>query len=282
MHVFLVAALCFAGLSALRLTDSWASVSASSNGGSRPVVRFVASAESRQQVALRLAASVREFRRSADVSVRRPGDAVYRLGFSANAAFLKAVIRHARATDGLSGIASAAEALLQHETRRVVAAWSEADRTAQVAAIVLQLESLTIDAARDSGARTVSEINVFKRAHLADVRYASRRWLVERRVGRQGAVLMSRGVRNERLRRAIEELYRPGAKTGDGGTADALLAEVKAGCRGAACEHFIKAGERRTQLLKILSEEPLSATERGITGELVGALTKALRIAGAR
>jgi hypothetical protein len=48
------------------------------------------------------------------------------------------------------------------------------------------------------------------------------------------------------------------------------------------CEHFKKANERRQGLLTILSEEPLSATERGITGELVGALTKAIRAAGGK
>jgi len=248
----------------------------------RPIVASSTTAENRRQVASRLTAAVRDFRRSANLSAQKPSDPIARLGFSTNAALLKAMIREARRVSGLSGLASAAENVLVREMRRVHDAWKAADQKAQVAALVRQLESLMGDAARASGARSQSEVDAFKRAHLADVRHAARRWLVDKKVNRQGAVFMSRGVRNARLRNAIEELYRYGAKVGDGGTADKLIAEVKAGCRVSTCEHWIKATGFRRNLLKILSEERLSPTERQIAGELIGALTKAIRVAGGK
>lgn len=255
---------------------------AASTLNTEPVVASAATSETRDRVASLLAVAVRDFRRSADLSAQRPADAIRRLAFSANAALLKATIRQARAVAGLGGMADAAHLALVREMRRVHAVWKAADQKARVAAIVRQLESLSSDAARASGARSASEINAFKKAHLADVRFAGRRWLVERKIGRQGAVLISRGVGNPRLRNAIEQLYRPGAKIGDGGTAAALLAEVKAGCRGVACRHFRKASQYRQNLLTILSQERLTATERGITGELVGALTRSIRAAGGK
>jgi hypothetical protein len=75
-------------------------------------------------------------------------------------------------------------------------------------------------------------------------------------------------------------MYRFPAKIGDGGTADALLSEVTAGCRRGDCEHFIKAVELRRNLLKIGRQVPLSGAERAITDELVSALTKAIKAAG--
>lgn len=236
----------------------------------------------RQRVTSRLATSVRGLRRSAELSVREPANPFYRIGFTTNVALLRALIREARAIGGVAREANLAQLVVERETRRVRAAWERIDKKAQFAALVRQLDSLARDAARSSGARTAAEVNAFKRAHLADVRHAGRRWLVDRQLGRQGAVFISRGVRNPRLRSAIEQLYRYGAKTGDGGTADKLLSEVKAGCRRVDCAHFIKAAERRTNLLRILSEERLSTTERKIAGDLVGALTKSIRAAGGK
>lgn len=246
------------------------------------VTLTVGAADTRSRRAATLLAAVRDLRRAADLSARKPANPILRIGFSTTVVVVKAAIRQARSVGGLTGQVNAAQLVLEREIRRVHGAWARAENEAQVAAAVRQLEALTIDAARASGARTAAQVNAFKRAHLADVRYASRRWLVEGKVGRQGAVIISRGVRNARLRRAIEALYRPGAKTGDGGTADKLLAEVRAGCRAGGCEHFIKAAERRASLMKILSEEPLSVTERRIAGELIGALNKAIRVAGGK
>jgi hypothetical protein len=249
-------------------------------GGQHELV--AAAAATNRELLIQLAGSVRDLRRSADQTVREPSNPFFRINFTGQRALLSSLIGVVRRAGGLTREANAAQLVVAQENRRVRAAWDLADQPSEVAAAVQQLESLTADAAKASGARTNEEINAFKKAHLSDVRYAGRRWLVDRAVGRQGAVIMSRGVRNGPLRRAIESLYRPGAKVGDGGTADALLSEVKVGCRGGGCKHFLKAGERRASLIRILSEQPLSTTERQIAGELVGALTKAIRVAGGK
>lgn len=276
LTTLLVALVYFAGLS----PGMAAAAPAPTLRAEHRLATISASTKSRLSVAAQLAASVRECRRSADVSVQKPADPFFRIGFIAQSALLKAMIREVRAVGGLAGHADLAQRVLERETRRVHRVWKAADEKAQVAAIVRQLEALSADAARASGERTDAEINAFRKVHLGDIRYAGRRWLVDRKVGRQGAALIARGVRNTRLRGAIEELYRHGARIGDGGTADALLAEVRAGCRAGACKHFVKAVERRKQLLKIGKQEPLSAAERKITDELVNALTTAIRAAG--
>lgn len=241
-----------------------------------------AAADTPSQRTARLRAALRGLHESADRAIRKPHDPILRIGFSVEATFIDELIDGERKAGGIGPQVALAQRALDREIRRVHAVWRAADAGPQVAAIVRQLDGLTVDAAKASGARTSTELNAFKKAHLADIKYAGRRWLVENGVGRQGAVIISRGVRHARLRRVIEQLYRPGAKVGDGGTADKLLDEVRAGCRAVGCEHFKKANERRLGLLTILSEEPLSATERGITGELVGALTKAIRAAGGK
>jgi hypothetical protein len=239
-------------------------------------------ADTRARRIARLRASVRMLREAADATVRDPANPIHRIGFTLQADLLGELIRLERKAGGIGPQVALAQRVLDSEIRRVNAAWRAADAGPQVAAMVRQLDALTRDAAKASGKRTNAEINAFKASHLAEIKYAGRRWIVDRAVGRQGAVIISRGVRNARLRHTIEQLYRYGAKTGDGGTADALIAEVKAGCRGGACKHFLKAGERRAQLLRILSEERLSVTERQIAGELIGALTKAIRVAGGK
>lgn len=239
-------------------------------------------ADTRAQRIARLSASMRTLRESADVAVRDPTNPIHRIGFTVEAMLVDELIRLEGKAGGIGPQVALAQRALDSEIRRVHAAWRAADAGPQVAAIVQQLEGLTRDAAKASGARTTAELNAFKKAHLSEIKYAGRRWIVDRKVNRQGAVIISRGVRNARLRDAIEQLYKYGARKGDGGTADALLSEVKAGCRQRACEHFVKATERRMQLLKILSEDRLTVTERQIAGELVGALTKAIRVAGGK
>jgi hypothetical protein len=227
-----------------------------------------------------LRAALRALHRAADSSVAKPEDPFRRLAFTVSVVAVNIDIALARDGSAPASQVRLAQRVLDIEVRRVHQAWRMADAGPEVAAIVRLLDGLTVDAAKASGARTTAELNAFKKAHLSEIKYAGTRWIVARQLNRQGAVIISRGVRNARLRGAIEQLYKYGAKEGDGGTADALLSEVKAGCRERACQHFVKAGERRTQLLKILSEENLTVTERQIAGELVGALTKAIRVAG--
>jgi hypothetical protein len=251
-----------------------------SRAGDGLVSAASASDERRQRVAAQLAASVRGLRRSADLSVQRPTVASYRRGVMKEAARLRASIRAGRAVGGLARETISAQIVLDRETRRVRGAWRTADDRARIAAIALRLEALAIDAARASGARTGAELHAFEKAHRSDIRYAGRRWLVDRAVNRQGAVIMAQGVRNAPLRGAIEELYRPGAWAGDGGAADALLAQAATGCRSIGCDQFVNAVDRRRQLLTIRARESLSATEQGFVDGLVASLTKAIRAAG--
>jgi hypothetical protein len=240
-----------------------------------------ASDQRRQRLEAQLAAAVRGLHRDADRAIRDPTSPIERITFTTEKFLMDAMIRAVRKVGGLDRQANAAQLVVDREMQRVQRAWTEVDKKAEIAAVVQQLQSVALDAARASGAKTEAEINAFKKAHLSDIRYAGRRWLVDRAVGRQGAVFLARGARNPRLRNAIEQMYRRTATTGDGGTADKLLEEVRAGCRGPGCEHFIKSIELRRHLLKIRRQVPLSPTEIGITDELVGALTKAIRAAGA-
>ncbi len=57
-------------------------------------------------------------------------------------------------------------------------------------------------------------------------------------------------------KKIIKELYRPGAKIGDGGTADALKYEKQTGKTIAGKGHAIKAKERANQIKKIISKNP--------------------------
>jgi len=269
-----------ASLAALWLGAAAAAPAPISRAGDSPAYAASASDERRQRVAAQLAAAVRELRRSADVSVQKPAVASYRIGFMKDAARLNVRIRAGLAVGRLARQASIAQIVLEREKRRVRGAWKVADAKARVAALAVRLEALTVDAARTSGLRTGAELNAFRKGHLPEIRYAGRRWLVDRAVNRQGAVIMARGVRNARLRGAIEELYRPDAKVGDGGIADALLVEAGAGCRSIGCGQFVNAFDRRKQLLRIRTNEPLTATEQGIADELLGTLTKAIRAAG--
>ena len=229
-----------------------------------------------------LRAGLRDLRRAADRSVAKPKDPFRRLAFTVSVAAAKIQIELARNGGVPASQVVLAQRVLEREIRRVHNAWRAAEAGPQVAVIVRLLEGLTFDAAKASGARTTAELNAFKKTHLSEIKYAGKRWIVDRRLNRHGAVIISRGVRNARLRDAIEQLYKfsKNPQKGDGGTADALLSEVTAGCRGSACKHFIKATERRTQLARILKEEPLSVTERQIADELSGALTRAIRAAG--
>jgi hypothetical protein len=252
----------------------------SSRADHRLTTTAAASGQRRKRLAVQLAAAVRDSRDLADQAVRAPTSPILRIGFTTDMILLRALIREIRKVGGLAREANAAELVADREEQRVRRAWREADQKAETAAVVQQLQSVMLDAARASGAKTEAEINAFKKAHLTDIRYAGRRWLVDGKVGRQGAVFLARGARNPRLRNVIEELYRFPAKIGDGGTADALLSEVRAGCRGRTCTHWVKAIGLRRNLLKIRRQEPLSGAERAITDELVSALTTAIKAAG--
>lgn len=152
----------------------------------------------------------------------------------------------------------------------------------QVQAIVQFIQNFAADAAFASGARTREQAERFVRAHKTDIEAAAKLNGEFRKVNRNGAYLIARGVRNRRLRNAIVQNYRYGAKVGDGSTAAKLLQEAAAGCARGGCRHFKKAVQYRTNIQRILSQERLSTAEREVAGKLVGDLNRAIAGAGGR
>lgn len=82
---------------------------------------------------------------------------------------------------------------------------------------------------------------------------------------------------NEKLKNHIKELYRPGAKVGDGGAADALKAENKTGQKVGGKSHATKAKERLSALKKLYNKGNLSAKDKSITKKLIDDLEDALK-----
>ena len=86
---------------------------------------------------------------------------------------------------------------------------------------------------------------------------------------------------NSRLRNAINELYRPTASTGDGGSAAKLVEEVENSIlnKNGKYPHYQKVMDKITELLKIIKEENLTASDEKILRELLNDLYNALKYA---
>ena len=84
-------------------------------------------------------------------------------------------------------------------------------------------------------------------------------------------------VQNGKLKNAINEIYRPGAKIGDGGLADAVRHELSTGKLVGEKSHVIKAQERATNLENIIRKQNLSQGDLNIANKLLNDLRKALR-----
>jgi len=196
------------------------------------------------------------------------------------AALALAIIEAKRA--GLRGSAQRYQRLLDGETRRVdqAVAIQKAASNPNVQAILAFVEQLGVDAAVEAGAHGQKEVDRFISEHRSDIFRAAE--LEERyhKVNRGGAKLIAQGVKNPKLTRLIEQLYKYTATEGDGSTMYALISEAKAGCVRHACGHYIKAVERRDGLVKILGQRDLTATERRIAGDLVSYLNRAIARAG--
>jgi len=72
-----------------------------------------------------------------------------------------------------------------------------------------------------------------------------------------------------RLRNAIDNLYRPNAKIGSGSSMDAVRFEKATGQLLSPTGHIQKLLDRRTQLMKLLSDPKLSANDRAIVKRLL-------------
>jgi hypothetical protein len=83
-------------------------------------------------------------------------------------------------------------------------------------------------------------------------------------------------VSNPKLKNTIKEMYRPGAKVGDGGLADAIRYEIKTGKRVGGKSHIQKGTERLRNLERIFELETLTKHERRIAEDLIKDLKRAL------
>ena len=82
------------------------------------------------------------------------------------------------------------------------------------------------------------------------------------------------GSTNQKLKNAINEMYRPNAKTGDGGLGDAIRYELKKSVGGKS--HIKKGIERIKNLENILKKQTLNSTDKTIIKELIKDLKNAL------
>lgn len=71
-------------------------------------------------------------------------------------------------------------------------------------------------------------------------------------------------MKNPKAKNVIDQLYRPGAKCGDGGTADALKQESRTGQKVEGKRHYQKAKERLKNITNVLNKENLTKMERDI------------------
>ena len=91
----------------------------------------------------------------------------------------------------------------------------------------------------------------------------------------KGTKLLNK-VSNPKLKNTIKEMYRPGAKVGDGGLADAIRHEIKTGKLVGGKSHVQKGTERLRNLERISKRETLTKQERKIVEDLIKDLKRAL------
>lgn len=91
----------------------------------------------------------------------------------------------------------------------------------------------------------------------------------------KGTKLLNK-VSNPKLRNTIKEMYRPGAKVGDGGLADAIRHEIKTGKLVGGKSHIKKGAERLKNLERISKRETLTKQEKKIINDLIKELKNAL------
>jgi len=83
-------------------------------------------------------------------------------------------------------------------------------------------------------------------------------------------------VSNEKLRNCINEMYRPGATTGDGGLADAIRHELQTGELVGGRSHIQKGIERIRNLENIINKQPLDENDLSTAKRLLWDLKDAL------
>lgn len=83
-------------------------------------------------------------------------------------------------------------------------------------------------------------------------------------------------VQNQKLKNAVDQIYRPGATTGDGGLADAVKHELATGEQVGGRSHIQKALERIQNLENIIKKENLNQKDLEIATEMLNDLKNAL------
>jgi hypothetical protein len=73
-------------------------------------------------------------------------------------------------------------------------------------------------------------------------------------------------IQNERARSAVNQIYRPGASVGDGGTADMLRHEIENNILNekGVYKHLQKTNDEKTNIERVLQEENLTEQEKEI------------------
>lgn len=84
-------------------------------------------------------------------------------------------------------------------------------------------------------------------------------------------------VQNDKLKNAVNQIYRPNAKIGDGGLADALRHEFKTGELVGGKSHIQKANERIKNLKNIIKKENLNSSDLKIAEDMISDMDNALR-----
>lgn len=84
-------------------------------------------------------------------------------------------------------------------------------------------------------------------------------------------------VTNRRLKKAVNEIYRPNARIGDGGLADAIRYERITGEKIRGRSHEQKGRERLKSLKRILAEEKLNNRDGKTARRMIDDLEKALK-----
>ena len=84
-------------------------------------------------------------------------------------------------------------------------------------------------------------------------------------------------MQNDKLKNAVNEIYRSGASIGDGGLADAIRHEMSTGQLVGGKSHVTKALERITNLENIIKKQNLSQNDINIANNLLNDLMNALK-----
>ncbi|MBR5271035.1 MAG: hypothetical protein IKV64_02500 [Clostridia bacterium] len=83
---------------------------------------------------------------------------------------------------------------------------------------------------------------------------------------------------NQKLKNTINEMYRPNAKKGDGGLADAIRYETKTKELVGGKSHIQKGKERLKNLENILKKQQLNSSDKNIIKDLIDDLKDALGV----